>query len=373
MGRMLLFLVIGMGSLFTFATLNINYSNSRLVNTTIVKFEKTQAQNIAASGIEVAISKLNLDTTWTGVSTLQIANGTLIVSVANTNSRYPGGPNMGLTGMRLITSTGILNNQTVTIQSVVQLTSAPSVPPFLEYALASGEDLHLQGSIDIRDDNNPNWNANIHSNGNLETQGNAYDVRGFGTYSEELESNHNNFTPNVNPNSDPVNAQIPPVTLPTFDPNDYIGIATSITEGNLTISGATTLGTKSNPAIYYVNGNLNFRGSTSGYGIFIVTGNITFNGNVSVTTVDPTGSNLGFYAGGNIEAHGNINLAGQMYALGDIHANGNFTLVGSMTAKENIELSGNPTIRYRPANAALTDPLWPTETNSRPLTVSYFE
>lgn len=373
MGRMLLFLVIGMGGLFTFATLNVNYSNARLVNTTIVKFEKTQAGNIAASGVEVAISKLNLDTTWTGINSQQMANGTLTVTVANTNSRYPGGPNMGLTGMRLITSTGVSNNQTVIIRSVVQLVSTPSVPPFMDYAIASGQDLHLQGSINIRDDFNPNWNANIHSNGNLETQGNAYDVRGFGTYSANFQSRHNNFTPNVNPNSDPVNAHIPPVTLPNFNPNDYLSIATSVTNGNLTISGASTLGTKSNPAIYYVDGDLDFRGTTTGYAIFIVTGNIDFHGNVSVNTVDPSGSTLGFYSGGNITAHGNINLAGQMYAEGDIQANGNFTLVGSMTAKQNIQLSGNPTIRYRPANSALTNPIWPTATNSRPVPVSYYE
>ncbi len=373
MGKMLLFLVIGMGGLFTVATLNINYSNSRLVNTTIEKFEKTQAGEIAAAGIEFAISKLNLDTTWTGVNALQIANGTLTVSVSNTTSKYPGGPNMSLNGMRLITSTGLLNYQTVTIRSVIQLAIASSVPPFLQYAMASGNDLQLQGNIDIRDDNNPHWNANIHSNRDLHTSGNAYDVRGFGTYSDEFESSHNNFVPNVNPNSDPVNAKIPPITLPVFNPNDYIGIATSITNGNLTISGSTTLGTKSNPAIYYVNGDLNFRGSTSGYGIFIVTGNITFNGSVSVNTVDPNGSNLGFYSGGNIQANGNINLAGQMYAQGDIEAHGNFTLVGSMTAKRNIQLSGNPTIRYRPANSALTNQFWPTATNSRPESVSYYE
>ncbi len=373
MGKMLLFLVIGMGSLFTFATLNINYSNLRLVNTTIVKFEKTQAGNIAASGINLAISKLNLDTTWTGVNNLQIANSTLTVSVSNTTSKYPGGPNMNLTSMRLITSTGIMNNQSVTIRSVLQLASTPAVPPFLQYAMASGQDLQLQGSIDIRDDNNANWNANIHSNGNLQTTGNAYDVKGFGTYSGQLQSSHNNFEPNLNPNSDPVNSQIPPITLPVFNPNDYISIATSVTNGNLTISGATTLGTKSNPAIYYVNGNLSFRGSTIGYGIFIVTGNITFSGSVSVNSADPTGSNLGFYSGGNIEAHGNINIAGQMYAQGDIQANGNFTLVGSMTAKRNIQLSGNPTIRYRPANAALTNQFWHSATNSRPVSVSYYE
>ena len=297
MGRMLLFLVLGIGALFSFASLNINYSNSRLVNTTIEKFEKIQANDIAAGGIEKAISELNIDTLWSGVSNLQIAHGTLTVSVSNTTSSYPGGPDMHLTGMRLITSTGVINNQTVTIQSVLQLASSPTVPPFLEYAIASGTELELEGNINVRDDYNSNWNANVHTNGELETSGNAYSVRGFGTYSNQLESHSNNFVPNVNPNSDPVTARVPPIDLPIFNPNDYLEIATNITNGDLTINGSTTLGTKSHPAIYYVNGNINFRGSTNGYGIFIATGNINFNGNVTVNTQDPDGSNLGFYAG----------------------------------------------------------------------------
>lgn len=373
MGKMLLFLVIGMGGLFSIATLNMNHSNSRLVNTTIEKYEKTQARNIAASGIELAIANLNQDTTWTGVNNLQIAGGTLTITVANTTSKYPGGPNMSLTGMREITSTGIENNQTIVIRSIVQLASTPSAPPFLEYAIAAGSDLQIQGSINIRDDYNSTWNSNIHSNGNLQTSGNAYNVKGFGTYSKEIDSRKNRFVPNVNPNSDPVNSKVAPITLPTFNPNDYKSIATNISNSSLTINGSTVLGTKANPAIYYVNGDLDFRGTTTGYGVFIVTGNINFHGNVVVNSVDPTGSNLGFYAGGNIQAHGNINIAGQMYAQGDIQANGNFTLVGSMTAKKNVQLAGNPTIRYRPANAALTNQFWPTSTNSRPVIASYYE
>ena len=373
MGRMLIFLVIGMGGLFSIGTLNMNHSNARLVNTTIEKYEKTQARNIAASGIELALSKLNLDTTWTGVNNLSIADGTLTVTVAATTSKYPGGPNMSLIGMKVITSTGTENNQTVTISSVLKLASTPSVPNFLTYAIASGNNLQLQGSVNIRDNYNSTWNANVHSNGDLQTSGNAYSVRGFGTYSKQISSAHNRFVPNVNPNSDPVNAKIAPITLPTFNPNDYKSIATNVSNSSLTINGSTTLGTKSNPVIYYVNGNLTFRGSTTGYGIFIVTGNITFNGNVTVNTSDPDGSTLGFYAGGNIQSSGNINLAGQMYASGNIQTEGNFTLVGSMTARKDVQLAGNPTILYKPASVALTDQFWPSSTNSRPIIASYYE
>ncbi|MDP2038432.1 MAG: hypothetical protein Q8L04_13705, partial [Ignavibacteria bacterium] len=81
----------------------------------------------------------------------------------------------------------------------------------------------------------------------------------------------------------------------------------------------------------------------------------------------------GFYAGGNIQSSGNINLAGQMYASGNIQTEGNFTLVGSMTARKDVQLAGNPTILYKPASVALTDQFWPSSTNSRPIIASYYE
>ena len=91
------------------------------------------------------------------------------------------------------------------------------------------------------------------------------------------------------------------VDIPTFNPDDYIGIATSITNGNLTLHGTTNLGTIDNPGIWYVDGDLDFRGTVEGYGIFIVTGVVNFHGNITVNGLDTDGSNVAFYSQGGVE------------------------------------------------------------------------
>jgi len=385
MGRMLLFLVIGMGALFAIANLNMTQSNVRVMDSSIDKFERTQARNIAASGIEKAVMEINVDTTWSGISNFAIASGTLDVAVVNTLSEYPSGPNMGLIGRKEITSTGTFNNEVVTIQAVIQIGSASSVPGFLNYAVASGQDFEISGSFDIIDDNNPAWNANVHTNGDMIVSGNGYSVEGFGTYAGSMTSGsgggkgkgggsvHNNFVPNDNPDGLSSAYQAGEIEIPEFDAESYISIATNVTSGDLNLSGAIDLGTAQNPVIWYIDGDLDFHGSTTGYGVFIVTGDVYFHGNSNVTSVDPNGSNLAFYSGGSIDIHGNTNVYGQMFAEEDIISHGNFDLYGSMTARGEVDLQGGGTVHYRPANPDLTDPVWGTGGPSRAVITSYYE
>lgn len=393
MGKMLLFLVIGMGGLFAVANLNMTYSEARLINSSVEQFETLQAKNIASSGIQLAISQLGQDTTWTGVTSLSIADGSLRVLVANTASQYPDGPNMGLSGMREVTSIGSFGIRTEssggtldtvsgkvhTIKAVIQIASAASVPPFLEYAVASENDLLLQGAFSVVDDGNPAWNANVHTNSNLLIQGGGYSVEGFGTYTGVMRKDRgggspaNRFTPNQNPGGLATAYQSPAVSLPTFNPDDYIGIATQTYSGNQTKSGVINLGTKENPEIIYIDGDLDFHGTTVGYGVFIVTGTIYFHGNSSVSSSDPTGSNLAFYSQGGIDIHGNTTVYGQMYSEGAVVSHGNFDLYGSISSQSTMSLVGGGVVHYRPANADLTNQFWPTATVSRPQLISYYD
>lgn len=379
MGRMLLFLVIGMSALFAVANLNMTYSDARLINNSIEQYERLQAKNIASSGVQYAISQLGQDTTWTSIQQLAMGDGSLNVLVASTTSQYPNGPAMGLSGMREVTSIGNVNGVTDTIMAVVQLASAASVPPFLSYAVASESDLLLQGAFSVVDDGNPNWNANIHTNGNLLVQGSGYSVEGFGTYVGSMQKDHghgtpaNNFVPNVNPSGLATAYQTSNVTIPTFNPDDYIGIATQTYSGNQVKSGIINLGTAENPEIIYIDGDLDFHGTTIGYGVFIVTGTIYFHGNSSVSSSDPTGSNLAFYSQGGIDIHGSTTVYGQMFSEGAVVSHGNFDLYGSIASQSTMDLVGGGVIHYRPANADLTNQFWNTTTVQRPVVVSYYD
>ena len=378
MGRMLLFLLVGIGGLFSITNLNILNSNTSALNTSIEQWERVQAKAIAQSGVEFAIMQLGQDSTWTGIDNHAMSCGTLYVAVINTTSLYPNAPSAGLTSMRQIESVGIVNEQEDTILVVVELPQLSTIPPFMTYAVASENDLEITGSFAIVDDNNPEWNSNIHTNSDLVIGGGGYTVEGFGSYTGTMRKKnghgmiHNRFSPNVNPNGDPTTFQQDRVDIPSFNPDDYTSIATDFTYGNLNLHGTTSLGTKANPKIWYIDGDLDFHGTVEGYGVFIVTGDINFHGNITINGLDAEGSNLAFYTQSNIDIHGNSTVYGQMFAEGNITSHGSFDLYGSMTSKSAIDLQGGGTIHYRPATNELTDPFWDSSEPAPPKIVSYY-
>jgi len=378
MGKMLLFLIIGIGGLFSIANLNIINSNNNLLDTSIEQWEKVQSKKIAECGISYSIMQINQDTSWSGISGLAMCGGTLSITAIPTNSQYPSGPNMNLTGMREIMSVGIVSDQEDTVWAVLKLSDVSVVPPFLSYAVASENDLGITGGFSVVDDGNPNWNANVHTNSDLVVQGGGYSVEGFGSYVGSMRKDHgggtpqNNFSPNVNSDGSSTAFQGGRVDIPAFNPDDYISIATSITNGDLSLRGSVNLGTLENPGIWYVDGDLDFHGNVEGYGVFIVTGTVNFHGNITVSGLDDDGSNAAFYSQGGIDIHGNTTIYGQIYSEGNITSHGSFDLYGSMTSKSTIDLQGGGTIHYRPATTELTDPFWNSTTPGPPEIVSYY-
>ncbi|MHB8338965.1 MAG: hypothetical protein ACYDEE_16240 [Ignavibacteriaceae bacterium] len=379
MGRMLLILVLGGGMLFSVANLNINTSNVAMATNAYVAYQNAQAKDYARSGIEIAIKNLTIDTTYTGTTSKQLTGGTVTITVQNTNSQYYNGPNANLVSARLITSVGTVGNRSDTIRSIIQLPisgSGNNPPGFLNYALASGGDLGLSGNVVVRDDNNSSWNANVQTNQDFEMEGNSK-IKGFLTYGGEAEGKlSSNITPNQNPNNLPAYSKVAPIGIPAFNPDDFKSKATIVYSGDKSMSGNTLLGTKDNPQIIYVGGDLTLSGNITGYGVFIVKGDIKINGNVNITTVDPSGSNLGLYTGGELKVKGNVVVHAQIFA-NEVSLGGNSSIYGSITSQEEIKMEGDVNVFYRPATSALTNPFWPQNNNgstaARPSIISYYE
>lgn len=382
---MLLIVVVSAGVIFSLVSLNMNTSNTEMVTNSVREYESVHAKNNAAAGIELAVKNLSVDTAWSGVNKRTLYQGNVSISVQNTQSRYFNGPNEGLIGARLVTSTGLVGNQTHIIRAVIQLpgSSGPlnKVPPFLTYAIASGENLHLNGNINIRDDFNPLWNANVHTNKNFSMNGNNT-IKGFLSYTGNASSNpahrlNTNITPNVNPDNDPNHFQTDAIEIPTFDPDDYLDVVTDFYAGNKSFNGNIILGTKDNPKIIYVGGNLTLNGNVTGYGAFVVKGTTTLNGNVNITTIDPTSSNLGIYSKGNITMNGNVTVKAQLLSSNKITLNGNVKVHGSMAALGGVLFNGNVRVYYRPAAEELSDPFWKGGGGgtiaTRPVILSYYE
>ncbi len=377
MGRMILIVVLGISGIFTLLNMNNLRSDQRVVNRIFDYYDKTQARNLAASGIEIAIKELSLNKDWDGTE-INLETGELNISVSSTESEYPSGPNMGLTDHYEILSVGIVDGSEVTIKSVVQVSGGGSGPPtFFSYALLSGGQATMNGNVHITDDGNPSWNSNFHTNSNLQING-TNTCSGFGSYSGSAHSNPpenltNTFNPNDNPSAGPTQFQAPVVDIPTFNASDYQSIATNTTVGNLIVTGNQTLGTEANPVIYYIEGDLILKANMTGYGIFIVTGNVICQENVTISSPSGTQNNLAIYANGDINLHDNVSVSAQLLSKSNINFGNNSTLHGLATAKGLFNFNGTVNVHYKPSGTALTDPLWESGGSSRAEMVSFYE
>lgn len=365
MGKMALILVLGVGAIIAVITLNINNSAVSSVTNSVSEYDRNTAKNISESGLEYALSKLTQDTTWSGINNLYLEGATLNITVTNTTANYPGGPAAGLAKGKLITVETIKGEYKLLNSTVVQMPGSkdvPPPPPFLRYALSTEADIKLNGNVFIRSDNNPTWNSSIHTNGNFNMVGNNF-IEGFLSYTGNATSSpasrlNTNIVPNNNPENLPKHKKVNHVEMPPFDPSEYNGYVNQTYNNNHTISGNVNLGTKQNPTIIRVNGDLTLSGTITGYGVFIVSGNVTVNGNISIQSGDPTGNNLGIYSGGNISSSGAFTIKAQMYSAGNILLSDNTLIYGSVSAKGNVQFAGNCNLYYRPATPELTNPFW---------------
>lgn len=386
MGKMILILVIGTVLIATVTTHNMLQSSNQILENAISEHDLTQARLNAESSFELAIKNLLEDTNFTSKPSIALKKGTGSFNITTTNARLPDGPNAGLISVRQINAIGRVNDKTVVVKSTILLQmgsggSAMIPPPFLKYGIISDQTISMNGNILIRDDNNPSINANVHTNGNFQMNGNNT-IKGFLTYVGTAHSNpsgrlNTSFSPNVNPNNSPVHSKVGVINIPAFDPDSYIGKATQVHPGNLSLSGNRTLGTKENPQIIYVGGDLTISGNITGYAAFIVKGNININGNVSITAQDPTGNNLGLYTRQNLNVNGNVTLRAQVFANQNVNLGGNSRVYGGITAKGTINFNGNVSIYYREPTPQLTQPFWPQTGGQvapkRPKLLAYYE
>lgn len=376
MGRMLLLVTVLMTGLIGMTSYNISNSNVRKIKNSHTEYSRVQAKNLAQSGVDWAIRKIMNDTTWYGTNDFTVPTGKISVLITNTSSRYPDGPNMNESGKR-IQSYGYADGQYVLVDVVVQMPAASGVPNFFKYALACEETMDLGGSIQVVDDGNSAWNADVHTNQDLEINGSAL-VEGFGTYNGILDPRPNKptrfFKPNSNPYNMQVARQVDKIDIPEFDASDYIAAANRVTYGNLSISGSTTLGSKEAPLIWYVTGNLTIHGNFTGYGVFIANGTITVSGNTTFNSLDPLGNNLGLYSGTSVVLGGNTSFVvqAQIFSDGDITFQGNTQLHGLATSRGSIQLGGTPSVYYRPATESLCTPFWHGQ-STKPRIVSYYQ
>lgn len=373
MGRVIIILILGSISIFGVVSINTNKSTTDATRNAAEFYKDVNARNIANSMIQMLQNRLSDSTTYRVNSPLEksMFDGNAAYRVVDTVFAGDTLVKIQVTGSYL----GVTRTATSFVKITPGGTTTPP-PPFMNYAVHSNGNLNLNGNITITDYNNNNWNANIHTNGNFEMSGNN-SIDGFLSYVGNATSNpssrlNTDIHPNQNPEELPNRSQVSHIAMPTFDPDSYLSIATDIIMGNQSYSGSISLGTQENPKIIYISGNLTISGTISGYGMFIVKGNVTATGNVTVSSPDANVNNVGIYTSGNLTVNGNVTLSSQIYADGNVIMNGNSKVYGGVTAKGNVQLGGNCQVYYKPTNVNLTEQIWNTTTATAPqLTKTY--
>ena len=375
MGKTVLIYVLGTLSVFVIFNLNINKTLLDESSSSYSYYAETEARNIGNTMVEMLTSELSDSVQFrvTSPATKNFfggqANYTVIDTVVAPDS------------MVKISVTATYFGQTKRMISLMKKPGGGNqVPAAFTYALLSGDDLQMSGNATVQDDGNSAWNANVHTNGEMEMSGNAL-IKGFLSYPEEFQqSGHARVQPNQNPQNLPTNGNIPAnVPVPTFNPDNYKSKATQTYSGNFSQNNGTiTLGTAANPAIIYVGGDFNLSGNVtiSGYGIIVVKGDTQLSGNVTFQTKDPNTSTFSLYGVGDIKMSGNSDLYGQFLSLSDVQMSGNGSIHGSITSAGEFQNSGNGKILYRPANSKLTSPIFggSGQQSTRPLkATSYYE
>lgn len=239
------------------------------------------------------------------------------------------------------------------------------VPEYMSYALLLNNDLEIGGRATIHA--SPQSNANVHTNGVLRGNGNAARVEGYGTYAGGADftgQSSDTYQPKfIVPGQSPV-YRVDPVEIPSFDASRYRSMADEVS-GTVSLGNLQLGGSREDPKIWYVDGDLALNGGTvTGYGLLVVKGNVTINGNV--TTSGPDNSHLTIYTEGDVEftMNGNATIHGNLFVNGDLKKfNGNATLYGSMTVRGSAEITGNYDLYYREVSPTLTlpDPSEPGE------------
>ena len=268
---------------------------------------------------------------------------------------------------------------------------AESVPDFLSYAMLSDQNLAMNGNLNgdiceicVDGTEAMTLNANMHTNGNLHVTGNSASVRGFGTYGTYGSANptkalETTFQPNYNPSG--ANStykgeiiEIPTLDIPlmalTMEPD-------SVTNGDVVLSSDVDFGsTREDPYIWHIKGNLSTSGNfaVEGYVMFLIENNVDFSGSVDASAYDgytSDESSIAFYAGGDLEFNGTVEVWGQIFNEGGVYFQGDPDIYGSITSNS-MNFGGTVNMYYRKASPALTT-YWNGETDTRLRRLAYSE
>jgi hypothetical protein len=319
-----------------------------------------QAHELAMSGVEHAMAKLEEDSDWAnGIAPTRVKLDEIDIFAAASSPQDPFDPGKTLDNPRFVTSRALVGNEDVMLQAIIDRPRDGALPNALRYALYTGSKLHLNSQILVQDYASLLRNTDIHANGYLGVRGNGL-VQGFGTYSSGLSIESgtvsNVFRPNANEGGKGVYRH-PSIEMPELDEAHWKRIATRTYASSTTLKGDINLGTPDAPGIWLIRGHLNMRANVRGSGILLVEGDLRLYGQEARNLLREDGEHLCIVVKGNVFAEG-AKLNANVVCGGSFIGSGNIILVGSLISHGDVQNIGTMDIYYRPIAESLAAHVW---------------
>ncbi len=341
---------------------------------TAMEGARIQAHELAVSGIDYALLKLQEDPDWgSDAVPTRISIPGVNIKAATTTADRSDIPGARVGNARFITSSGTVEKATASVQAIVECPTVPELPLALRYALFAGGDLDVEHQLLVRDESNTLHNANIHTNQEL-TIGSRSLVQGFGTYSGVLRmlrgASEKAFAPNYADGGKGLYRH-PAISVPEIDLSAWERLATRTYASSTILTGELDIGSFHDPGIWLIKGHLDLRDGIKGSGILLVTGDLRLYGEKAHSLLSDGLENLLIIVGGNVFAE-DAKVGGSIVCGGSFFGSGHVIIIGSLLAQGDIRSEGTLDLYFRSLPERLASRLW-TPSLQPPHIVRFFD
>ena len=322
-----------------------------------------QAKDLALSGIDYALMKLEEDRDWaSGKKPEKVTIPGVLIEAAPTNVRNYSGSDEAFENTRFITSSSYVEDATATVKAIVEAPLTPGLPVSLRYALFSGSRLNLDEQLLVLSQAHLPRNSNVHTNSHLAIRGISV-IEGFGTYASTLQGDVQTadrlFVPNVHTEASTYYHH-PSITPPAIDVKHWQKIATRRYASSTTLSRTLNLGTKDAPGVWLIKGHLDLRSNLSGTGVLLVEGDLRLYGESAQDLLKHDDENLCIVVAGDVFAE-DAKVSASIVCGGSFRASGSVIIVGSLLTHGEIQNVGTLDVYYRPLPHDLASKVWVPE------------
>jgi cytoskeletal protein CcmA (bactofilin family)/Tfp pilus assembly protein PilX len=318
-----------LGSSFMGRAINHLYDSSR-------KRNLAQAENVAESGIEMAITKLYEDYDGAATAVATAGSYSSTVSRPNGSAAYTIAANYsGIPNTVLIESVGTTwKGSRSKIRIIARYN--PDVSNVFKGAIFSNAPLTLNGAGTVLPDASGEGGS-IYANGNITFNGTSFTMSPSGYI---YATGTTNWVPPQVPGTH-VFQDMAPATMPVIDLDWYRNNATTVYTGDRNFNGNFSLS-----GIVFVDGDVRISGNYHGSAVIVATGRVRVTGNTLAS--DPAADALVLMSPRSISISGNSTVEGLVYSHNvdaEVTIGGSPTVVGALVA-DVVTTNGSITVQY---------------------------